>query len=206
MCGGKKENGNGFWTLVFTFSCTYWCHSWYIRAVLKPRFARVSHVWLTLNSPPLCPPLTLLSIYGTWQFTSTDLSVTNAVCILIIFGRNVTETAIKQWFVFPPQLILIFLHYLAKHEKHIFSLKCSITALPEFRQSLLDFFSIIDLHLILTLLCDSLNLIINWVHLWAVGAAAQQTWGWEFCTTAVEICCAHHALVHYDAGRQNCHP
>jgi len=41
-----------------------------------------------------------------------------------------------------------------------FSLKCCITALPEFNQ-LLDFFNLFDSPLICTLLYDSLNLVIN---------------------------------------------
>jgi len=51
------------------------------------------------------------------------------------------------------------LHYLAKHENRTFSLKCCITALSGFNQSLLDFFSLVDLQLIITLLHDSLNLV-----------------------------------------------
>jgi len=48
-----------------------------------------------------------------------------------------------------------------KHENCIFSLKCCISALPEVNQSLLDFFSLFDSRLMLTLLYDSLNLVIN---------------------------------------------
>jgi len=39
-------------------------------------------------------------------------------------------------------------------------LKCCISSLPEFNQ-LLDFFNLFDLRLMLTLLCDSLSLVIN---------------------------------------------
>jgi len=42
-----------------------------------------------------------------------------------------------------------------------FSLKCSISALPEFNQSLLDFFKLFDSRLILMLLYNSTNLVIN---------------------------------------------
>ena len=45
-------------------------------------------------------------------------------------------------------------------QKLHFSLKCCISALPEFNQ-LLDFVNLFDLRLILTLLYDSLNLVIN---------------------------------------------
>ena len=54
----------------------------------------------------------------------------------------------------------MLLHYLVKREtgkNAFFSLKCCITALPEFNQ-LLDFFNLFDSRLILTLLYDSLNL------------------------------------------------
>jgi len=44
--------------------------------------------------------------------------------------------------------------------KITFFTRC-ISALPEFNQSLLDFFSLFDSRLILTLLYDSLNLVIN---------------------------------------------
>ena len=65
----------------------------------------------------------------------------------------------------------MLLHYLAKHGNTkiaSLSLKCCITAFPEFNQSLLDFFNFVDLKLIL-LLIQTLNLIINWVQLWPVG-------------------------------------
>jgi len=48
-----------------------------------------------------------------------------------------------------------------KHENRIFSLKCCISALPEFNQSLLDFFSPFDSRLMLALLYESLNLVVN---------------------------------------------
>jgi len=45
-----------------------------------------------------------------------------------------------------------------KHENCVFRCSC---ALPEFNQSLLDFFNLFDSRLVLTLLYDSLNLVIN---------------------------------------------
>jgi len=55
----------------------------------------------------------------------------------------------------------MLLYYLVKrgNAKIVFSLKCCITALPEFNQ-LLDFFNPFDSRLIITLLYDSLNLVI----------------------------------------------
>jgi len=39
---------------------------------------------------------------------------------------------------------------------------------PDFSQSLLDFFNLVDLQLILLLMCKSLDLIISGLHCWAV--------------------------------------
>ena len=56
----------------------------------------------------------------------------------------------------------MLLHYLLKwrNAKIAFSLTCCTSALPEFNQ-LLDFFNVFDSQLILTLLYDSLSLVIN---------------------------------------------
>jgi len=56
----------------------------------------------------------------------------------------------------------VLLHYLAIREtqKLHFSLD-ALVALPEFNQSLLDFFSLFDSGLILALPYDSLNLVVN---------------------------------------------
>ena len=65
----------------------------------------------------------------------------------------------------------MLLHYLAKRGNTkiaFFSLKCCISALPEFNQSLLDLFSLFDSRLVLTLLYDSLNLVAK-AFSWAVG-------------------------------------
>ena len=50
---------------------------------------------------------------------------------------------------------------MGKHKNRIFSLKRCVSALLEFNQSLLDFFSLFDSRLILMLLYDSLNRVIN---------------------------------------------
>jgi len=58
----------------------------------------------------------------------------------------------------------VLLHYLAKRgdtKIASFSHKSCINALPEFNQSLLDFFNLFDSRLILTLLYDSLNLVVS---------------------------------------------
>jgi len=68
------------------------------------------------------------------------------------------------------------------------SLKCFVSALPEFNQ-LFDFFNIFDSQLILTLLYDSLSFVISafsyndcWVHVKEVDSAA-----------AVGLCCTRNA-------------
>jgi len=50
-----------------------------------------------------------------------------------------------------------------RRENRIFftQMLCCISAVPEFNQSLLEFFSLFDSRLILTLLYASLNLVIN---------------------------------------------
>jgi len=56
----------------------------------------------------------------------------------------------------------MLLHYLVKRgiAKVAFSLKCCISALPEFNQ-LFDFFNLFDSQLVLMMLYDSLSLVIN---------------------------------------------
>jgi len=62
-----------------------------------------------------------------------------------------------------------------KHENRIFSLKWCISALPEFSSSLLDFFSLFDSGLVLTLLYDSLNLVINARGCWRHGSGERKS-------------------------------
>ena len=84
--------------------------------------------------------------------------------ILIFFGRNVTDKVSNQKrFTMPPQITCASALPGKTEKKKIafFSLKCCISALPELSQSLLDFFSLFDSRLILTLLYDSLSLVVN---------------------------------------------
>jgi len=69
--------------------------------------------------------------------------------------------AIERRFTAPPQITRASA-LLGKtgNKKVIFFTRC-ISALPEFNQSLLDFFSLFDSRLIHTLLYDCLNLVIN---------------------------------------------
>jgi len=58
-----------------------------------------------------------------------------------------------------------------------FSLKCCISALPEFNSSLLHFFSLFDSRPILTLLYDSVNLVINARCCWGHGSGERKSRG-----------------------------
>jgi len=74
-----------------------------------------------------------------------------------------------------------------------FSLKCRINALPEFNQ-LLDFFNLFDSQLILTLLYDSLNLVINAFSSGLLGGMVRIN---EVKSAAeVGLFCTHSAPVH----------
>jgi len=66
--------------------------------------------------------------------------------------------------------------------------------LPEFNQSLLDFFNLFDSQLILTLLYDSLNLIINAFSLGLLEAWLRIKNEVE-SVAAVGLCCTHKAPV-----------
>jgi len=69
-----------------------------------------------------------------------------------------------------------------------------VSALPEFNQSLLDFFSLFDSRLILTLLYDSLNLVINALSLGLfLGGGAWFKRKEVYSAAAVGLCCMHKA-------------
>jgi len=83
--------------------------------------------------------------------------------------------AIKSWFIFPSHTTSAFA-LMGKtqkeiHKIYIFARTLYTATLPHFNKMLLDFFNLVDLLLIFMLLCDSLNPVINWVQLWAVGGA-----------------------------------
>jgi len=115
--------------------------------------------------------------------------------ILISFGKNVTDKVSNQKpFTMPPQITCFCTTWQNRETRKLhFSLKCCISALSEFNQ-LLDFFNLFDSRLILTLLYDSLSLVINvfspglleaWFRINEVESAA-----------AVGLCCMHNAPVH----------
>jgi len=78
--------------------------------------------------------------------------------------------------------------------KIAFSLKCCITALSEFNQ-LLDFFNLFHSRLILTLLYDSLNLVINAFSSELLGAWFRFRINEVESAAEVGLCCTHNALV-----------
>jgi len=74
-----------------------------------------------------------------------------------IFGRNVTDRQWTYYYAISNNLCTTWQN--GEKRKSHFSLKCCITALPEFNQ-LLDFFNLFDSRLIYVMY-DSLNLVIN---------------------------------------------
>jgi len=88
----------------------------------------------------------------------------------------------------------VLLHYLAKTgNTKIAFFTCCISALPEFNQSLPDFFSLFASQLILTLLHESLNLVIIVFSLGLLGAWFKRK---EFeSSAAVGLFCMHKAPV-----------
>jgi len=70
---------------------------------------------------------------------------------------------------------------------------CCISALPEFNQSLIDFFNLFDSRLIHMLLYDSLNLVLNAFSLEHLGGMVQEKGSQS--VAAVGLCCMHKAPV-----------
>jgi len=134
------------------------------------------------NVPPLACYTTLTYANGFWYF----------------FGRNATNKVSSQntpycatsnnlWFCITRQ----------KRETRKLHFSLAVfrgSALPGFNQSLFDFFSLFDSRLILTLLYDSLNLVIN-----AFSSGLLGTWFKRKeveSAAAVGLCCMHKAPLH----------
>jgi len=115
----------------------------------------ISHILHPINqSAPCLKKRHTIGLLYLWH-TSTDFDIFRQKCCRQSKqSKDALLRHLKQ---------LVLLHYLAKRETRNvhFSLKCCITALPEFNQSLIGFFNLFDSRLILTLLHDSLNLVIN---------------------------------------------
>jgi len=98
--------------------------------------------------------------------------------ILIFFGRNLTHKVSNQktlYYATPNNLCFCTTWQNGKTRKSHFSLKCCISASTEFNSSLLDFFSLFDSGLVLTLLYDSLNLVINARGCWGHGSGEKKS-------------------------------
>jgi len=139
----------------------------------KSEIHRVSfHLWVAITS---------MHVNGFWYF----------------FGRNVTDKVSNQktlYYATSNNLCFCTTWQNGETQKLHFSLKCCISALPEFNQSLLDFFNFFESWLILLLLYDSLCLVIN-------AFSHRDCWGHWFnrkevdSTAAVGLCCMHNAPV-----------
>jgi len=79
-----------------------------------------------------------------------------------------------------------------RNTKIAFSLKCFISGLSEFNQ-LLDFLNFFDLRLILTMLRDSLSVVISAFNSWLLGAWFRRKEVEN--AMAVGLCCTHNALL-----------
>jgi len=94
------------------------------------------------------------------------ITLTDVNAFLYFFGRNVTDKVHNQkilYHVTSNNVCYCTTWKKGKHENRIFSLKCSVSALPEFNQSPLDFFSVFDSRYILMHAAAVwlLNLVIN---------------------------------------------
>ena len=81
-----------------------------------------------------------------------------------IFGRNVTDKVSNQktpYYATSNNVCFCITWQNGETRKSHFLLKCCISALPEFNQSLLNVFNLFDSRLTIMLLFDSLNLAVN---------------------------------------------
>jgi len=112
---------------------------------------------------------------------------------LHISGRNATDKVSNQKMLYYATLNNLCFCTKTGNTKIAFFIRC-ISTLPEFNQSLLDFFSLFYSRLILTLLYDSLNLVINAFSLGLLGRAWLRRKEVE-SAAAGGLCCTHKAPV-----------
>ena len=108
--------------------------------------------------------VTLICCFIMYTVSQKTSNLYTRECILIYFGRNVTDKANNQKTLYcatPNKLCFCTIWQNGETRKSHFSLKCCISALPEFNYSVLDFVNLFDSRLKLTLLYDSLNLVTN---------------------------------------------
>jgi len=137
----------------------------------------ISHILHPINqSAPCLKKRHTIGLLYLWH-TSTDFDIFRQKCCRQSKqSKDALLRHLKQ---------LVLLHYLAKRETRNvhFSLKCCITALPEFNQSLIGFFNLFDSRLILTLLHDSLNLVINAFSSGLLWGVVQEKGSREHCSS-----------------------
>ena len=115
--------------------------------------------------------------------------------ILIFFGRNVTDKIIKRRFTMPPQVTCASVLPGKTGNTKIAVFTHCISALPEFNQSLLDFFNLFESRLILSLLYDSVNLVINAFSLGLLGGRALEKGSREHCSSWTVASTKHQCAV-----------
>ena len=121
--------------------------------------------------------------------------------ILTLFSRNATDKVRNQktlyYAMHACQITCVSaLPGKMGNTKIVFFTRC-ISALPQFNQSLFNFFNLFDLRLILTLLYDCLNLVINAFSLGLLGDMVQEKGSREHCSswTACVACTVHQRAV-----------
>jgi len=101
-----------------------------------------------------------------------------------IFGWNATDEVSSQKTLYyaTSNNLCASTHGTTGYTKIAFFTRC-ISVLPEFNQSLLDFFNLFDSRLILALLYDSLNLVINAFSSGLLGSIVHEKGSRERCSS-----------------------
>jgi len=125
-----------------------------------------SFVSFRTSSPAYSRTQTAYAVYNVSQRNVPRLAYFNFDTrspILICFGTNVAvKVGNQKTLYYATSNNLCFCTDWENEEtRKLHSIKCCIRASSDFNQLLLDFFNLVDSRLILTLLYDSLNLVIN---------------------------------------------
>jgi len=179
---------------LFAASC--WTTELY-RLAMKYAVSKTSHLWLAITlthmnrfwyflGEMLIFPCTIKSRSSLLALAHPGGPGKRAVKWLWWFGRNVTDKLSNQntlYYAISNNLCFCTTWQNGETRKLHFSLKCYISALPEFNQLLLDFFNLFYSWLILTMLYDSLNLIINAFSSGLLGGMVQEKGSQECCSS-----------------------
>ena len=129
----------------------------YTAEILHPCLKKTSHLWLAI---------TLTHVNGFWYFLAEMLPI---------------KWAVKRHFTVPHQLTRASaLRGKWRNAKIAFFPQCCLSALPEFNQRL-DFFNLFDSRLILTLLSNSLSLVISAIR--SIGGMIQEKESRQHCSS-----------------------